>query len=44
MKNIDSDPKLKQEHNETQKRIAGDRALKRQEWNRLHKEKDKKND
>jgi hypothetical protein len=44
MKNIDSDPKLKREHNETQKRIAEDRALKRQEWNRLHKKKDKKND
>lgn len=41
MKNIDSDRKLKEEHNAAQKRIAADRAIKRQEWNRLHKQKKK---
>jgi hypothetical protein len=42
-KNPDSDTKLKQEHDTAQKRIAADRALKRQEWNRAHK-KDKKDE
>lgn len=37
MKNPDSDTKLKREHDDTQKKIAADRALKRQDWNKAHK-------
>ena len=37
--NPDSNLERKREHNETQKRIAADRALKRQEWNRKNKPK-----